>query len=119
MEGIPKYTDEEREAKLKQTLQKSLRLTSRLVQSMDKNSEDGESEEEEDFSFSSERRMRKRKQDLSKRKVKVTTISHSAKEQRRGKEKIHLKVERLGRNYTIGRVASLRASRSLPSSLSW
>ena len=63
LEGIAKYTDEEREAKLKQTLQKSLRLTSRLVQRMDKNSE-GESEEEEeeeDFSFTSERRLRKRK----------------------------------------------------------
>ena len=52
MEGTPKYTEEEREAKLKQTLEKSLRLTS-----MDKNSE-GESEEE--FSLG-ERRLRKRK----------------------------------------------------------
>ena len=62
LEGIAKYTDEEREAKLKQTLQKSLRLTSRLVQRMDKNSEgESEEEEEEDFSFISERRLRKRK----------------------------------------------------------
>ena len=52
LEGTPKYTEEEREAKLKQTLEKSLRLTS-----MDKNSE-GESEEE--FSLG-ERRLRKRK----------------------------------------------------------
>ena len=57
MEGTPKYTEEEREAKLKQTLEKSLRLTSRLVRRMDKNSE-GESEEE--FSLG-ERRLRKRK----------------------------------------------------------
>ena len=62
LEGAPKYTEEEREAKLKQTLEKSLRLTSRLVRSMDKNS-DGESEgedEEEELSFG-ERRLRKRK----------------------------------------------------------
>ena len=62
MEGIPKYTDEERETKLKQTLEKSLRLTSKLVRRMDKNSvSDEEEEEEADFSLSSERRLRKRK----------------------------------------------------------
>ena len=61
MEGIPKYTDEERETKLKQTLEKSLRLTSKLVRRMDKNSVSDEEEEEADFSLSSERRLRKRK----------------------------------------------------------
>ena len=58
MEGAPKYTEEEREAKLKQTLEKSLRLTSKLVKRMDNNTES--EEEEEVFSFG-ERRLRKKK----------------------------------------------------------
>merc|ERR1719500_1818311 len=58
LEGVPKYTEEEREAKLKQTLEKSLRLTSKLVKRMDNNSE---SEEEEEVSSFGERRLRKKK----------------------------------------------------------
>ena len=54
-EGVPKYTQEERERLLKKTLEKSLRLTSRLVRGMDQ-----DSEEEEESSFTG-RRLRKRK----------------------------------------------------------
>ena len=109
MEGIPKYTEEEREAKLKQTLQKSLRLTSRLVQSMDKNSEDGESEEEEDFSFSSERRMRKRKQASSFREESESDddipLSQRAKKRKRentpeGRENWEELYDREGRQFS-------------------
>ena len=35
LEGVAKYTEKEREALLKKTLEKSLRLTSRLVRAMD------------------------------------------------------------------------------------
>ena len=55
LEGVPKYTQEERERLLKKTLEKSLRLTSRLVRGMDQ-----DSEEEEEFSCTG-RRLRKRK----------------------------------------------------------
>jgi len=57
-EGDARCTPEEREAKLMETLAKSLRLTSQLVRCMDKDS-GGESEEEEELSLAERRRRRK------------------------------------------------------------
>ena len=63
LEGVAKYTEKEREALLKKTLEKSLRLTSRLVRAMDQ--EEMESDDELSLAERSRRKRRRPKGSLA------------------------------------------------------